>query len=205
MVLTSQVLLDHLSSRIQRAYALRRPDWRGGCSTSRVWAAAAQRLWAAHAVDPMKFPLDPELFVASQRITAPFADPWSELTQAESAHRYRTTVRKIVRRLRKELEREVDRAERLVRRGRPIGEVLKAEGRISALGCFIVAARAGREDLASQFSAAAAAFHDACPLCRQASLALLPPDRYPAQAIFAARDVQPEKKPRAEKVLLSLN
>jgi hypothetical protein len=205
VVLASQALLDQLSGRIQRAYALRHPDWRGGCSTSRVWAAAAQRLWAAHAADPARVPLDAELFVASQRIAVPFADPWSELTQPESARRYKAILRKIVRKLRRELEREVGYAERLIRNGRNIRDALRAEGRLSALGCFIVAVRAGREDLASRFTAAAAAQHSAFPLCWQATRALLPPDRYPAPAELAAPGTQSEKKPRVEKVLLSLN
>ena len=192
MVLTGRVLLDHLSSRIQQAYALRRPDWRRGCSTSRVWAVAAQRLWAAHAVDPMKFPLDPELFVASQRITAPFADPWSELTQAESARRYRSTV-----------------PARCPPPGRSWSGNRPASGSFGAAGPLkksskprdgsplwvASSSRRGRGETISRpiSGAAAAAFHRACPLCRQASLALLPPDRYPAEAVFAARDVQPKK------------
>ena len=144
MVLLNQILRDHLSRRIEEAYGLRRPDWRGGCSTSRVWNAAAERLWEAHAADPAAVPLDPELYVASQPIAVPFANPWSELAETEAGRRYWSTLRRIVSRLRGELKHEVGRAERLIRRGREICEVLKAEGRISALGCFIVAVRAGR-------------------------------------------------------------
>jgi hypothetical protein len=205
VVLLNQILRDHLSRRIEEAYGLRRPDWRGGCSTSRVWNAAAERLWEAHAADPAAVPLDPELFVASQPIAVPFANPWSELAEAEAGRRYRSTLRRIIRRLRGELKHEVGRAERLIRRGREICEVLKAEGRISALGCFIVAVRAGRDDLATCFAAAAAAQHRACPLCQQASLALLPTDLYPAQTHFVGHEVESDLKPRVEKVLLSLN
>ncbi len=82
-----QAVIEELSSRIEQAYGLRRPDWRGGCSTDRVWSAAAGRLWAAHAADPVRVPLDAELFVASQPIGAAFADPWSELAEPESTRR----------------------------------------------------------------------------------------------------------------------
>ena len=183
-VLPSQGVLGKLSRRIEQAYALRRPDWRGGCSTSRLWSAAAERLWAAHASDPTEIPLDAELFVAAQPIVTPFADPWSELAQPEAARRYRSQVRRIVRRLRAELKREVARAEASIGRGRKLSEVLNANGRISALGCFIVAIRAGRGDLAASFVDAASAQHRACPLYRRASLALLPNDLYPVGGSF---------------------
>jgi hypothetical protein len=205
VVLLSQTALDRLSRRIVEAYGLRRPDWRGGCSTSRVWNAAALRLWETHAADPGKVPLDPELFVASQPIAVPFADPWSELAGPEAAKRYRSTLRRIIGRLRGELKREVYRAERAIARGRDICGLLKAGGRISALGCFIVAVRAGQTDLAACFAAAAAAQHRACPLCRPASLSLLPVDLYPVEAHCVAHEVEPDLKPRVEKVLVSFN
>ena len=204
-MLPSQVVLGKLSRRIERAYSLRRPDWRGGCSTSRVWSAAASRLWAAHAADPAGIPVDAELFVASQPISAPFADPWSELTQPEAATRYRSQLRKIIRRLRAELKREVTRAETLIGRGREIDDVLKADGRISPLACFIVALRAGRGDLADHFSDEAVAQHRACPLYRRASFALLPTDLYPVESRSAVQQVEYDFEPRAEKLLLSLN
>jgi hypothetical protein len=194
-VLPSQGVLEKLSRRIEQAYSLRRPDWRGGCSTSRVWSAAAGRLWAAHAADPAKIPLDAELFVASQPIAAPFADPWSELTQPDAARRFRSRLRKIVRRLRAELKREVVRAETLIGRGREI----------SALACFVVAIRAERGDLAVGFTGGAAAQHRACPLYRRASLALLPGELYPVESDSAVQPVEYYFEPRVEKLLLSLN
>ena len=202
-MIPTQVVLDHLAGRIEAAYGLRRPDWLGGCSTARVWVAAAECLWGAHAADPMGVPLDAELFVASQPIAVPFTNPWSELAQPEAARRYRSQLRRIVRRLRGELKREVSRAERSIRRGREIGEVLNEEGRISSLGCLIVALRAGRVDLADHFRVAAAALHRSCPLYQRASLAFLPTDLYPVENLAG---VQPaESQPRAAKLLLSLN
>ncbi len=200
-----QAVIEELSGRIQQAYGLRRPDWRGGCSTDRVWGAAAGRLWAAHAADPTRVPLDAELFVASQPIAVPFADPWSELAGPESARRYRSTLRRIVRRLRGELKREIARAERLIKRGRDIREVLATAGRISPLGCFIVAIRAEREELANSFAEAAGAQHRACPLCREASDALLARDHYPVATPFAPHEPPQDLKPRVDKLLLSLN
>ena len=155
-----------------------------GVLRRRVWYAAAERLWEAHAADPATVPLDAELFVASQPIAVPFADPWSELAQPEAARRYRSTLRRIVRRLRAELKREVGRAERLIRRGREICEVLKAEGRISAVGVFHCGGAGGAGRPRGCFAAAAAAQHRSCPLYRQASLALLPTDLYPAETHF---------------------
>jgi hypothetical protein len=204
-VLPSQGVLGKLSQRIEQAYGLRRPDWRGGCSTARLWSAAAERLWAAHASDPAEIPLDAELFVAAQPIAAPFADPWSELAQPDAGRRYRSQVRRIVRRLRAELKREVARAETSIGRGREITDVLNANGRISALGCFIVAIRAGRGDLAASFVGGVSAQHRACPLCRRASLALLPSDLYPAESSSAVPHVDFYFEPRVEKLILSLN
>ena len=99
-VLPTQVILDQLASRLEHAYLLRRPTWWRGCSTARVWFAAALRLWEAHAEDPDQIPLDAELYIASQPISAPIADPWSELAAPESARRYEAQVSRIVRRLR---------------------------------------------------------------------------------------------------------
>ncbi len=205
LLFPSQVVVDQLSSRIREAYALRRPDWRGACSTARVWNAAAERLWAAHAAAPASVPLDAELFVASQPVGVPFPDPWLELTQPESARRYQMTLRRIISRLRRELKREVGRAERLIRRGRDMSELLGRDGRISALGCFIVAARAARADLAVRFAPAAAAQHHACPLLREASESLLATDLYPAEPHVATNAVKPDLIPRVAKLLLSLN
>jgi hypothetical protein len=203
-VLATQEALDRLAVRVEHAYGLRRPRWWRGCSTQRVWFAAALRLWEVHAQDPLHVPLDAELFVASQPISAAVADPWTELTEPEAARRYRSRVRRIVRQLGSELKREVRRAERLIRRGHAMGAVLNVQdGRLSALGCFIVAQRAGRADLAAHFAAATAAQHRSCPLYRSASLLLMPADFYPIESL--ALETQSAWAPLAEKIVLSLN
>jgi hypothetical protein len=188
-VLATHEVLDQLADRIEQAYSLRRPRWLGGCSTSRVWYMASLRLWEAHSSDPERIPLDPELFVASQPISVPFSDPWAELAHPQSARRYRTSVRQIIRQLRAELKREVVAAERSIRQGHEVGRILsrKTRGR-SSLGSYIVARRAGRDDLADRFAAAAAAQHRSCPLYRLASLAFIPDDFYLDQTLFAAAE-----------------
>jgi len=149
-------------------------------------------------------PLDAELFVASQPISGPFADPWTELAEPEAARRYRSRVRRIVRRLGCELRREVRLAERLIGRGREMSAVLSVQdARLSPLGCFIVARRAGRADLADCFAAAAAFQHRSCPLYRSASLALIPADLYPAESLAFEHESATAR--RTGKIVLSLN
>jgi hypothetical protein len=193
-VLPTQEVLDQLAARVERAYGLRRPRWWRGCSTSRVWYAAALRLWEAHAADPQHVPLDAELYVASQPIAVPLSDPWTELAQPEAARRYRSAVRRIVRQLRAELRREINLAERLIRRGAGISALFRRKSnRLSPLGCFMVALRAGRPDVAQRFAAAAAAQHRSCPLYRTASLSLIPADFYPHDSLAVATDGPPTR------------
>ena len=194
-MLPTHEVLDHLAGRIEQAYALRRPRWLRGCSTSRVWYTAALRLWESHNADPVRVPLDPELFVASQPISAPFSDPWTELGHPESARRYRSEVRRIVRQLRGELKRELVAAERSIREGREIAGVLgRKNRRLSSLGSYILAQRAGRSDLADRFAAAAAAQHRSCPLYRTASLAFIPAEYYPDENLVLEREDQASRR-----------
>ncbi len=181
-VLPTQETLDHLADRIERAFTLRRSNWYRGCSTPRVWSAAATILWEAHTKDPV-IPLDPELFVASQPLAAPFADPWSSLAQPEAGQRYKNNVRRIIRRLRNELKREVLRVEGLLRQGRALRRIIGAHNaRLSPLGLYIAAHRAARPDLASRLERSAIEQHSCCPLYRSACLALLPAELYPIDA-----------------------
>jgi hypothetical protein len=149
-------------------------------------------------------PLDAELFVASQPISTLFPNPWSELAQPEAGRRFRKRVRQIVLQLRAELKREVRLAERLIRQGRPINEVLLLhDGRISALGCYITALRAGRPDLADRLAGAASAQHRSCPLYRPSSLALIPVEAYPSESLVA--EDRSQAAARATQLALSLN
>jgi hypothetical protein len=186
-VLPSQELLDYLAGRIEEAYGLRRAIWWRGSSTNRVWSAAALRLWEAHVASPDQIPLDAGLFVASQPISVPLSDPWTEIAHRDSARRYRSAVRQIVRQLRAELRREVAVAERSIQRGDEIDSIPGRKfRRLSALGSYILARRAGRDDLAERFAPAAAAQHRSCPLYRAASLSLIPAECYPDERLANA-------------------
>jgi hypothetical protein len=177
--LPNQDLIDDLARRIERAYRLRCSLWCGGCSTARVWDRAAHYLWQAHVEAPDSVPLDAELYVAAQAISNRFANPWFDLARPEATHRYRSRVKQIVRHLRAELTREIGRAERAIRRGGAIQNVLKpGNRRLSPLGSYITALRADRADLADRFAGAAALQHQSCPLYRLASSALIPAECY---------------------------
>jgi hypothetical protein len=177
-VLPTQEIIDHLADRIERAYLLRRSGWYRGCSTRRVWSAAALCLWQAKESDPT-LPLDSELFVASQPLDSPAGDPWTELAQPEAGRRYRRQVRQIVSRLRNELAREVLRAERRMEDPQVSPSALARDRRLSPLGCYIAAHRIARLDWACYFAPAAARQHHSCPLYQVAALSLLPADLYP--------------------------
>jgi hypothetical protein len=178
-VLATQATIELLAERIERAYRLRKPLWYRGYSTSRVWTAAAALLMRLHQENP-SIPLDPEFFVAVQTRTTALDDPWLELTEPAAARRYRQRVREMIRGLRSELRGEVRRAERRIGRGEVLGAVLLTpSSQLSPLGCYIIALRAGRNDLAERFRSDAVQQHRSCPLYRTASFNLLPPDRYP--------------------------
>ena len=96
-------------------------------------------------------------------------------------------MRRIVRQLRAELKRELVAAERSIRQGHEIDSVLSRKTRrLSSLGSYILARRAGRDDLADRFAAAAAAQHRSCPLYRPASLAFIPAEFYPDENLVLA-------------------
>jgi hypothetical protein len=202
-VLPTQELIDHLAERIERAYNLRHQRWRRGCSTRRVWSEAALRLWQAHVEDP-QLPLDCELYVASQVINESLSDPWSELAQPAAARRFRARVLRIVRRLRSELSREVRLAERAIGENDDIGFMtLPVNNRISPLGYYIAAQRAGKPELADRFSAAAAQQHRSCPLYQFASIPFLSADLYPAGE--SARTEVPDSGVRSSRKLIVMN
>jgi hypothetical protein len=174
-VVATQALIDVLAERIERAFRLRRPQWNGSCSTSRVWSVAATILWEAHEADPA-LPPDPELFVAAQPANSPYSNPWQELACDESVRWYRERVCAIIEVLRSELSAEVMLAEERISAYRSVSKVLLATSRrISPLARFIVAQRAGHHALAGRFRTDAAEQHRSCPLYRQASRELLPP------------------------------
>ena len=189
-MLPTQEVLDRLAGRIERAFTLRCSNWNRGCSTSRIWSAAAAILWQAQSEDPT-IPLDPELFVASQPLTASFADPWSSLAQPEAGHRYKQRVRRIIRGLRNELKREIQLVEKLLRQGRALSTIIGSRNtRLSPLGLYIAAHRAARPDLAGRLRRSAIEQHNCCPLYRSACLAFLPAELYPMEAANCGAEAQ---------------
>jgi len=153
-------------------------------------------------------PLDSELFVASQPISDALSDPWTELAQPEAARRYRSQVRRIIRQLRSELKREVALAERSIRQDREISSALLATNpRLSPLGCYIAAHRAGRADLVCQFVTAATEQHRSCPLYQPASAGLLPAECYPTHSFSGGyeAEVEAEVEIRTSKKLTVMN
>ncbi|MDG3006683.1 hypothetical protein [Paludisphaera mucosa] len=144
-----------------------------------MWSAAAMILWQCRMDDP-EVPVDPELYVASQRVDRDAPDPWADVASPQAAERYRKRIQRIVRQLRSELNHEIRLAEGMILRGRPLGDVLGSRNsRISPLSRYIVAQRALRRDLADHWSRGAAAQHQSCPLYRNASLSFLSADEYP--------------------------
>ena len=178
-MLATQAVIDALAGRIERAYRLRRVGWHGASTSSRVWTAAASVLLAARASDPL-LPLDPALFVAAQPADEMYPDPWGELTQPSAVENYRRRVRAIVRRLRAELSAEVRYAEDRISAGGSVARVLSSNSRrLSPLGRYVVAQRAGRPALAGRYRHDAAVQHESCPLYRQACKEILPASAYP--------------------------
>jgi hypothetical protein len=156
-----------------------------------VWSAAAVNLWRAHQEIP-DLPVDPELFVACQPIHIAFPDPWGTLTQDRAIRRYARRVRAIVRLLRAELRQELALVERLVRKGIELSRIVSSPKiQLSALGCYIVVLRAGRDDLAAEFHGRALEQHRSCPLYRAACSSLLPDHFYPVEDSDRSRDLLP--------------
>lgn len=203
-MLPTQECIDSLGARIEQAFTLRCSEWYRGCSTPRIWTAAAAILWQTHEEDA-DIPLDPELFVASQGIAAHFADPWSTLAHPDAGRRYRRRVHRIVRRLRAELRREIKRAEGMVREGRGLANLMRGRDRsLSPLGLYITAHRAGRPDLADQVSQGAVRQHQSCPLYRLASGPLLAAELYPeADSTKSSQVVEVAHVSSREAVLLN--
>jgi hypothetical protein len=178
-VISSQDDIEQLADRIERAYRRRHPFWKSVGLTPGVWDSAAARLLEAAEREPA-IPIDPELFVAVQVKSEIRHDPWVELTQACSIRLYIRALERIVGQLRRELVREVRRAEGRLLRGMTLDQLLVAEAPgISPLTLYILAHRAGRHDLSTRLRSEAEGQHRSCPLYLLASRTLLPAHAYP--------------------------
>jgi hypothetical protein len=177
-VLPSREMIASLAERIEQAFSRRYPDWTTVRTSSGVWEASAAGLMMLNRNFP-SVPLDPELFVKVQR-QRKWADPWVDLVQESAFRRYRRQVRRIISHLRSEIKDEVRSAERRLRSGTLLPEVLSdSSGRISALGRYVIARRAGQDELAERLRPEAERQHRSCPLYRQACRFLLPDNTYP--------------------------
>lgn len=202
-MLATQDAIETLAERIERAYRLRRSCWYRGCSSARVWASAAATLLQLHRDDP-RFPLDPELYVAVQPDNTPIADPWAELVQASSAQRYRSRIRMMIRGLHSELRGEVSLAEKRIGKGEAIGKVLSTGGRrLSPMGRYVVARRAGCDKLAERFRVGAVAQHLSCPLYRLAIASLLSPEQYPVGELTTGEELSAPVRERLPQTSLN--
>ena len=182
-MIATQDEIDQIGRRIERAYYLRHRQTQWAGSTVGLWSIAASRLIQPHRDDPA-IPLDPELFVAAQPIDPIRANPWSALSQEISAMRYCRHVRRVVRGLRAELQLEIRLAERRIRQGASLDEVVSPSSRsLSPLGCYIVAQRAGSDEVAELYQSSAEDQHWSCPLYRQASHPWLPFADYPVKEL----------------------
>ncbi len=181
MLVFPSCLVVRLADRIRCAYLRRYASHAAPCVSWGVWNAAAGLLLDLHRADP-SIPLDPELFVAAQVPEPGLVDPWSLLTSRRAERAYRQRILHIVNQLRREIQAEIRLGRRRLRSGVEL-DALFAEGRrkISPLGYFALAVRAGRPDLAQRFRGAAHAQHQACPLYRQAVAGLIPADLYPGE------------------------
>ena len=173
-MIPTQFHFDQLAGRIEAAYRRRHSKWVGTGLTPGVWTAAAGRLSGITAVSP-NLPIDPELYVAVQNYKPFRRDPWRELTQEESARRYRSSVRKIVKQLKAELAGELDWSNQLLNTGRSIDDVITvAKSRVSAITKLALCVRHNREDLAAIVRPDAEAQQLACPLYLFACRNLMP-------------------------------
>lgn len=181
MTFVSQTEIHRLAERIERAYSRRGGRFVSGCSTPRVWNAAARALWQCRLDDP-ELPVDPELYVAAQGVDADSSDPWTDLASPEAMERFRRRVQAIVRQLQSELGREIRRAERSISRGREPVAVLNArDPGLSPLARYIVARKTLGEDLARRWLPGALAQHRSCPLYRNACDGFLSVAEYPSE------------------------
>lgn len=182
-MLPTQRMIARLAARIEIAYRLRRPDWRSGCSTTRIWQEAAYQLWRVHRDDHHRIPLDPEFYVASQPLSPLHSDPWAELACVAAARRYRNQVHRVVRGLRQELNGEVKTAERLIEESPGDYRRLANDCRLSPLSCYIAAIRRDQTEIAARFAHGALGQHESCPLYKIAAQGMIPSDLYPIEIV----------------------
>jgi hypothetical protein len=202
-VILSTRTIELVADRIERAYLRRHPEGKTSAWDARIWAVAARALLESSRRDS-RLPLDPELFVAAQGHAPGPADPWHDLAPAAALRRYRQRVGRLVRGLRRELRAELSRARRALKAGHCLDEVVARRPRwLSPLGRYILAYRAGRDDLLERLRDGARDQHDACPLYRLACRPILPPSIYPVFELIPGLVPTPRQGPLVHSVCLN--
>ena len=177
--MTSQIKLDQLADRIEKAYRLRHPNWQSTGLTPGVWSTAAARLNATSR-GLRSVPIDPELFVAVQNYKSFRRDPWTELAQENSANLYRQAVRRLINQLKAELREELRWSIRFMGSGGSLDNLLTTpRSKASPLTALCMFIQHNRFDLVGQVKAAAEQQHQACPLYRFACKQTIPASLYP--------------------------
>ena len=195
-----------IASRLERAYRRLYPQLGLECSRfGMVWEAAAAALIGLNQRDAM-YPVDPELFVACQVDQGHADDPWTFLANPKAIARYKKSIRHIVTRLRRELRSELRRIETNLEMGQTLEYALQQAGsRLSPLGRFIAAVRAGRTDLARSYRSACEEQHRACPLYRAAVSGLIAPHLYPVDEVAPEIPLPPHLETALLNALFSQN
>jgi hypothetical protein len=177
--------IANLAERIERAYRLRHsPTYQHRPEDDRVFVGAAAVLIRLHQLDST-MPLDPELFVASQTVTSAHPNPERDLIRPEAFERFRLRVRRIIRGLHKELAQELKWLQAQLEMGLTLEQALALPTtRMTPMGRYIAAHRAGCLDLAETFRQDAHRQHLACPLYRHACTPFLPKGSYPVEDLL---------------------
>ncbi len=146
------------------------------------WIRCAVALLAVNRQDTV-YPIDPELFVASQ-----FDCGENSIAEdVESAvARYKSAVKRTICKLRQELTEELKWLSSASRRGLSVERLIRSHSRrITPLSLYIHAQRMNRGDLADGLISQVREQHEHCPLYRAASSQWLEDGRYPAFASLA--------------------
>jgi hypothetical protein len=143
------------------------------------WIRCAVALLAVNRQDAL-YPIDPELFVASQF-------DCGETSIAEDVEiaiaRYKSAVTRTICKLRQELTEELKWLNSATRRGLSVERLIRSHSRrITPLSLYMHAQRMNRGDLADGLISQVLEQHEHCPLYRAASSQWLEEGRYPAFA-----------------------
>jgi hypothetical protein len=178
LMMPSQTTITEIADRIEMAYARKTADLISMRSSGGVWEAAATGLLMLAESDPT-IPVDAELFVAVQPVKG-WSDPWGDLASQLALMRYHREVKQIIAQLRSEIKAEMTYARKRFLSGISTTKILTdAADRLSPLGRYILAYRAGLFEMAERIRPDAERQHRACPLYQAACKGLIDDSVYP--------------------------